>query len=153
MQAKLGAGFLLVALLWLVVGLVVPRLGLNSVSSVTLTASAYVAVALSAAWLISRWINRRVRQLAAAAAVVSRGDLTHRISRPTGHDEISELTRSFATMTDNLLRVVCEVRAVAGRVRDSSRALSDSSEEMRVRTEEIAAGSRAASMGAEEQVG
>ena len=44
MQAKLGAGFLIVALLFILVGLGVPRLDLDPAAEITLAVSSYVVL-------------------------------------------------------------------------------------------------------------
>ena len=108
MQAKLGAGFLTVALLYVLVGLLVPLLGLDATARTLLTASAYVVIGLGAAWILSSTIGRRLRSLAAAAGVISKGDLT-RLVEARGNDETADLARSFSAMTDSLLNVVLEV--------------------------------------------
>ncbi len=58
---------------------------------------------LLASWLISRGLSRPIRDLTQAMAVVGAGRLDHPIT-PSSRDEIGELARSFAGMTDNLRR-------------------------------------------------
>jgi methyl-accepting chemotaxis protein len=149
-QKKLGAGFLLVALLYLLIGLGVPRLQLNPISTITLTASSYLVIGLGAAWLISRLISRRMRTLAAAAAVIREGDLTHRLEIH-GEDEIAVVARSFEVMSERLLEIVHEVQATAGRINESAVFLSTTSQELNTSTQEIASASQAIASGAEQQ--
>jgi signal transduction histidine kinase len=52
-------------------------------------------------WLISRSLARPVSRLTGAMAVVGAGNLEHPITS-TSRDEIGELARAFAGMTDNL---------------------------------------------------
>lgn len=150
MQTKLGAGFLLVALLYLLVGLGVPRLQLNALSTVTLTASLYLVIGLGAAWLISFLLSRRMRRLAKAAAELRRGDLTQTLNT-SGHDEIAEVTRSFGVMTESLLNIVIEVQATAEAINASAETLSSSSEGLNSTTEEIATTAHEIAEGAERQ--
>jgi methyl-accepting chemotaxis protein len=150
MQAKLGAGFLTVALLHLLVGLAVPRLGLDPTARTLLLASAYVVIGLGAAWIISTVLGRRLRVLASAAGVISKGDLTRPV-QVTGRDETAELARSFSAMSDSLLNVVLEVQATSDRISSSAQALSATSDDMNATTEEIAEAARAIARGAEDQ--
>jgi signal transduction histidine kinase len=54
-----------------------------------------------ASWLISRSLARPVSELTGAMAVVGAGNLEHPITS-SSRDEIGELARAFAGMTDNL---------------------------------------------------
>jgi methyl-accepting chemotaxis protein len=152
MQAKLGAAFMLVALIYTLIGTAGPRLDLPPTVSLLLTTSSYVVVGLGAAWVLSRLLVRRLRDLADAAAGISQGDLTRRVETG-GRDETAELARSLAGMTENLLNVVVEVHATADRINASARSLSEASGEINARTEEIAGTAREIAMGAEEQAG
>jgi methyl-accepting chemotaxis protein len=151
MQAKLGAGFLVVTLLYVLVGLLVPRLDLNPVSALTVTVCSYLIIGAGAAWVLSIWIGWRLRQLASVAAVISEGDLTRKILGTRGDDEIAELSRSFAAMTESLLSLVLEVRTTAERMHDSARFLSATSQDMNARTSSIAGTTQSIALGAEEQ--
>jgi methyl-accepting chemotaxis protein len=150
MQAKLGAGFLLVAFLYILVGLALPRLGLEPAAEVTLAASSYVVLGLLAAWCISYLLSRRLRQLAKAAAQISKGDLTLQVDT-RGSDETAELARSLSVMTESLLNVVLEVQRTADRISSSAQSLSSAAGETNSATEEIAATARDIARGAESQ--
>jgi len=66
------------------------------------TIIALAAVAgLVASWLISRSLARPLNELRQAMAVVGAGDLDHLI-QPRSRDEIGELARAFAQMTEQL---------------------------------------------------
>jgi signal transduction histidine kinase len=56
---------------------------------------------LIASWLISRSLARPLNELRQAMAVVGAGDLDHVIA-PSSRDEIGELARAFAQMTERL---------------------------------------------------
>src|SRR2546429_1016668 len=60
-----------------------------------------LAAGLLASWLISRSLARPLNELRHAMAVVGAGDLDHAIE-PRSSDEIGELARSFARMTEQL---------------------------------------------------
>jgi len=60
-----------------------------------------LAAGLLGSWLISRSLARPVSQLTGAMAVVGAGNLDHPITTRS-RDEIGELARAFAGMTDNL---------------------------------------------------
>jgi methyl-accepting chemotaxis protein len=152
MQSKLGAGFLFVSLLYLLVGLGVPRLELHAAPAMILTVSLYLAIGLGAAWIFSRLISRRTRALAAAAALIREGDLTQRVET-SGNDEIAEVARSFSVMKESLTNVVLEVQATAGRINDSALSLSATSQGMNSTTSEIATTAEEIARGADEQAG
>ncbi|HET7295957.1 MAG TPA: ATP-binding protein [Gemmatimonadales bacterium] len=56
---------------------------------------------LAASWLISRSLARPLNELRQAMAVVGAGDLDRAIA-PRSHDEIGDLARAFAQMTEKL---------------------------------------------------
>src|SRR5437667_4289481 len=60
-----------------------------------------LVVGLVASWLISRSLARPISELRQAMAVVGAGDLDHAIV-PRSRDEIGELARAFARMTEQL---------------------------------------------------
>src|SRR2546422_855519 len=60
-----------------------------------------LAAGLLASWLISRSLARPLNELRHAMAVVGAGDLDHAIE-PRSSDEIGELARAFAQMTERL---------------------------------------------------
>ncbi|MEO8091039.1 MAG: ATP-binding protein [Gemmatimonadales bacterium] len=60
-----------------------------------------LAAGLLGSWLISRSLARPVSRLTGAMAVVGAGNLEHPITTDS-RDEIGELARAFAGMTDNL---------------------------------------------------
>ncbi|HJQ99204.1 MAG TPA: HAMP domain-containing protein, partial [Candidatus Polarisedimenticolaceae bacterium] len=142
MQKKLAASFLLVTALCTAVAVAVPHLQPDPFWATTLVVSLDMAIGLGGAWLVSFWVVRRIKQLAAAASVISRGDLT-RVVTVTGSDETAELARSFSAMLANLLTVLQEVRQTAEQVHDSALALSRTSHDVETATEGIADASRA----------
>ncbi len=152
MQAKLGAGFILVAFLYVLVGSLVPRLHLNPSASSLLIASCYVVIGLGAAWILSFVISKNMRELSAAAALISKGDLTIRVDT-SGTDETAELGRSLSAMTDSLLNIVLEVQTTAERINASAQSLSKASSETNIATEGIATAARDIAKGAEQQAG
>lgn len=58
---------------------------------------------LLASWVISRGLSRPIRELTQAMSIVGAGRLDHPIT-PSSRDEIGDLARSFAGMTENLRR-------------------------------------------------
>src|SRR6266852_5637382 len=60
-----------------------------------------LAAGLLASWLISRSLGRPLNELRHAMAVVGAGDLDHAIE-PRSSDEIGDLARAFAQMTERL---------------------------------------------------
>jgi len=149
-QTKLGAGFLLVALLYVTVGLAVPRFGFEPLPEIILTVSSYLVIGLSAAWLFSNRITRRMRDLAAAAAEIREGDLTRTLDT-SGNDEIADVASAFAVMADSLVHVVHEVQRAAVEIHSSAESLAQASEEMDGMATEIAGAAQEIARGAESQ--
>ena len=149
-QTKLGAGFLVVALFYVVVGISIPRLELSPIPEIVATASSYLLIGLAAAWWFSRRINRRMRALAAAAAEIRRGDLTQPIDTH-GDDEIAELAIAFSVMTEGLLHVVHEVQRATDGIHNTAQSLADASDGMHATTSEIAQATQDIARGAETQ--
>ena len=150
MQKKLAASFLLVTALCTAVAVAVPYLQPDPFWGTTLVVSLDMAIGLGGAWLVSWLVVRRLQQLAAAASVISRGDLT-RVVAVSGNDETAELARSFSTMLASLLTVLQEVRQTAEQVHDTALALSRTSHDVEAATEGIADASRSIARGAEVQ--
>ena len=150
MQTKLGAGFILVALLYLLVGLSVPRLELPVVASTMLTASLYLVTGLGAAWFLSRRINRRLRNLARIAVLIRDGDLTQTVPAE-GDDEIAELGQTLQVMSESLRKIVVEVQVTSGRINDSAVQLLHSSESVTRASNDIAESTGMVAHGAVEQ--
>jgi methyl-accepting chemotaxis protein len=149
-QKKLAASFLLVTFLCTVVAVGVPRIQDDPVWATALVVSLDMAIGLGGAWLVSWLVVRRLKDLAAAAAVISRGDLTQVVAID-GADETAELARSFGTMLANLLIVLKEVRATADRIHDSAAELSETSDSVNAATDGIAEATRAIARGADVQ--
>lgn len=59
-------------------------------------------VALGLAWLVAGRVLRPVRDVIAAAKMITDTDLARRIPTPSGNDEIAELTSTFNAMLDRL---------------------------------------------------
>ena len=149
-QKKLAASFLLVSFLCTVVAVAVPRLQPDPVWSPALMVCLDLAIGLGGAWLVSWLVVRRIRELASAASVISKGDLTQAVA-VEGADETAELARSFSTMVVNLLSVLKEVRAGAESIHDSARSLSRTSSDVNTATEGIAEAAHAIARGADSQ--
>ncbi len=150
MQAKLGAGFLTVAVLFIVVGQVIAPLPLTPAFHITLLAASYVTISLGAAWVLSYVVARRLRGLADAASEIAKGDLTVRLDTE-GDDESADLARSLSGMTTGLLTLVREVQGTAERIHASACSLSGTSGEINVSTAEIATTTRDIARGVEAQ--
>jgi methyl-accepting chemotaxis protein len=149
-QKKLAASFLLVTFLCTAVAVAVPRLQQDPVWSTTLVVCLDLALGLGSAWLVSWWVVRRLKALAAAASVISQGDLT-RVVDVQGTDETAELARSFSAMLANLLNVLKEVRGTAEQVYDSALSLSKTTEDVNAATDGIADAARSIARGADAQ--
>lgn len=77
-----------------------------------------MGAAVLLAWLIAGRITAPVRRLAADAAALGRGDLTHR-THAAGRDEVSVLARVFNRMAEDVERHVADLRASHLREQDA----------------------------------
>ena len=150
MQKKLAAGFLLVAALYLVVHVTVSRAQPDPFWNTVLVVCVDVVIGLGAAWIASRLLTRRIRELVAATSLISGGDLTRRVDT-RGEDETADLARSFTSMLESLLNIVLQVQTTAERIQESARALSTNAEEMNAATAGIALAAESIARGADEQ--
>ena len=98
--------------------------------------STEILIGLIAAVVLSKLFTRQLSDLAAAATVISRGDLTRRVEM-RGKDEVGHLAGSFNTMTQSLFKIVTEARTVSGQIFESAQSLSATAEEMNATTQEI----------------
>lgn len=104
-------------------------------------------LAMAIIWLIIK----PVRELGAAAARISEGDLTHR-AMIHGKDEIGRLGNSFNAMSDSLRHLLTEVQDVSMQVAASSQELTASAEQTSKATEQIAESIQEVAEGATRQV-
>jgi methyl-accepting chemotaxis protein len=149
-QKKLAASFLLVTFLCTAVAMGVPRLRPDPVWGAALVVCLDMAIGLGGAWLVSWLVVRRIRELATAASLISRGDLTQAVD-VEGGDETAELARSFSTMLVNLLSVLTEVEHGAEKLYSSALSLSRTSEEVNAATSGIAEAAQTIARGADSQ--
>jgi len=107
-----------------------------------------VLIGLVAAVVLSKYFTKNLLDLAAASAVISRGDLTRKVE-VRSQDEVGDVARSFNAMLQNLLTIVTEVRSVSGQIFESAQSLSATAEEMNATTEEISSTMQNIAKGAE----
>ncbi len=152
MQVKLGISFLVVAALILLVDRAVATVvdDQNLISTSIALVLAEVVVATSAAWILSYFLTRQIRQLVSASSVISQGDLTRKVELKS-RDEIGQLAHSFNAMLTSILNIALEVRITSDQIYQSAQALSSTAANMNARTEEIAAASQGIAHGAETQ--
>lgn len=96
-----------------------------------------VLLALGLGWLITRSITLPMKQARTAAQRVADGDLTTEF-RPDGKDETAELVRALASMRDNFVAIVKDVRANAEGVATASAEISQGNNDLSGRTEQQA---------------
>ncbi len=82
-----------------------------------------VALGLLASWLISRGLARPIRELTGAMAVVGSGRLDHPVIA-TSRDEIGDLARAFAGMTDSLRQNVDQLEQTQAQLVQSEKLAS-----------------------------
>jgi len=149
-QKKLAASFLLVTFLCTAVAVAVPRLQPDPLWGAALVVCLDLAIGLGGAWLVSWLVVRRIKELAAATALISRGDLTQAVN-VDGTDETAELARSFSTMLVSLLAVLREVESGAEQIYSSAVTLSTTTEDVNAATKGIAEAASTIARGADAQ--
>lgn len=152
MQFKLAISFLVVAVLILLVNSAFGRIADDQnwqFSAFGLVCADFL-VACLAAWILSRFLTRQIRQLVAAASVISQGDLTRKVETRS-NDEIGQLGKSFNAMVASLLNIAYEVRITSDLIYRSAQELSSTAGTMNARTQEIASASQGIARGAETQ--
>jgi signal transduction histidine kinase len=82
-----------------------------------------LAVGLVASWLISRGLSRPIRELTGAMAIVGSGRLDHPVNA-TSRDEIGELARAFAGMTESLRQNVAKLERTQAQLVQSEKLAS-----------------------------
>lgn len=87
----------------------------------------FVALTLLLMEVLSRWLSRPLRDLAASASAFAAGDHTARVS-PSGSSETRALAEAFNAMGDEVQQVVVELKEEERR---KSRFVSDVSHELR----------------------
>ncbi|MFI7489874.1 sensor histidine kinase [Micromonospora echinaurantiaca] len=90
---------------------------------------------VAVAWPVSAWVLRPVRELDAASARISRGDLTIRADAEAGPVELRRLAGSFNTMMDAVENAVQRQRAF---VSDASHQLRNPLTSLRLAVESLA---------------
>ncbi len=138
MQTKLGASFLVVSLIFVLIGIGVPHLDLAVWPSTLVSAGLYVTVGLLASWWLARRFSTRLLRLAAAADEIRAGDLTRPIEVEVEDDESGVVARAMVTMRHGLVEIIAEVRQTADRIGESARSLTEVSAQITAATTEIA---------------
>ena len=148
MRLKLGLAFLVTTFLFMVTGFIFTPPGVYDFWDLVGYVSAQVLIGLAAAVVLSKYFTRNLLDLAAASAVISRGDLTRKID-VLSDDEVGHVARSFNTMLQSLLNIVTEVRSVSAQIFESAQSLSATAQEMNATTEEISSTMQNIAKGAE----
>jgi methyl-accepting chemotaxis protein len=99
---------------------------------------AVFVVAMAGAFWLARRISRPLADLAAAADAIAAGDLTQRNLTSNGNDEVTDLVKSFSTMTVNLRELVQQVAKAAEQLASSSEQLTASAEQCSESTGQVA---------------
>ncbi len=136
MRLKLALAFLIVTFAFVITHFMFTPPRFYSFWTLVGYISTEILIGLIAAVVLSKLFTRKLTELAAAATVMSRGDLTQRVEM-RGKDEVGDLACSFNTMTQSLYKVVTEARAVSGQIFESAQSLSATAEEMNATTQEI----------------
>lgn len=115
--------------------------GLNKLiySNLILVIVSIILFVLTLSYLVNRRVVNPLRVLAETANKVAAGDLRNIGTKYVSNDEIGQLSAAFATMSDNLRRLMLQVM-------QSSEQLASSSEELTASAEQSAQGATQAAM-------
>jgi methyl-accepting chemotaxis protein len=111
---------------------------------------AVLAAALLCGYVFAHILVKPVRQLAAAAEEIKRGDLTAEVAG-SGKDEVGRLARAFGDMTASLRTVIGQIHSGADGVQAAADAISGSAAAGIQGAAQIAAAAQKLSAGAEHQ--
>ena len=151
MRRKLAVSFVAVAVVAGLSNFLIVALFKDSAASTAVgLAAADALIGVLAGLLLSRYLTRHLKDLAAATSEMSKGDLSRKVEVATG-DEIEELATSFNAMLGSLSKVVTEVKSSAEQIHSSARALSSTADQMNASTEEISSTVQSIARGAETQ--
>ena len=114
--------------------------GVSQQVSLMLLVAAILATlfAVWVGWIISRSITRPVAQAVSLAESVAAGDLTRRV-HVQGRDELAKLLGSLNGMSENLARIVSDVRSSSENVATGSTQIAAGTIDLSQRTEQQAA--------------
>jgi methyl-accepting chemotaxis protein len=153
MRVKLALSFMLVGLAFILISVFFNQLYPHRpLPALVAEICLYILVGLLAPMILSGYFTKNIRELVELAAVISRGDLTHKVEIRSD-DEVGELANSFNSMLSSMLNIVAEVKAHSEEIFRSAQSLSGTSEEMNASTEEISSTIQTIAQGAEAQAG
>ncbi len=99
-----------------------------------LLSAAGIAFAVVFSAVLIRGISRALQQAAAVSNAIAAGDLSGRVDA-AGRDEISRMLGSLATMKDNLVRIVGQIRQGSQGVAAASAEIAQGNQDLSSRTE------------------
>ena len=101
-----------------------------------------IGLALAMTIVLTRSICRSIvdglNQAIRLAQAIARGDITQDVAPPAGRDEVGLLMRALADMTQNLRRMVGQVRDSAHRMDEAAGEIAAGNRELSARTEQAA---------------
>jgi methyl-accepting chemotaxis protein len=135
--AAIDAQFSLVHAAFDELGLLLGQRASRSFHSLLLTSLVMLAVGGLGCWMLvalARGIERSVKEAAAAAAALARGDLTHRVQAQAG-DEIGQMARAVGDAMLHLRELIGGVRNRVDSVALASQQIAAGNQELSSRTE------------------
>ncbi len=150
---KFTVGFIIVVGSIMLLGFLVPRLGIPVESQQWVTVLGAILVGSILGWVFSRAFSANIRQLKEAAERISHGDLSRAVHLPRTllPDETTDLADSLDRVTDSLRELVGYIRASSLKVAESSQGLSATSEQMTASAHEVTGAVEQISRGVETQ--
>ena len=129
--------------------------GLNKLmySNLVLVIVSIILFVLALSYLVNRRVVNPLRALAETASKVAAGDLRNIGTKYVSNDEIGQLNAAFATMSDNLRRLMLQVTQSSEHLASSSEELTASAEQAAQGATQTAASITAVAAGTERQTG
>jgi methyl-accepting chemotaxis protein len=109
-------------------------------------------LACIATFFVTRRISRPLRQVVESAQTIAKGDLRIQTIQYDSNDEIGDMLKAFAMMTDNLRNVISQVAKAAEQVAAASEELTASSEQSAQAAGQVAETVTNVAMGAANQL-
>lgn len=94
-----------------------------------------IAVAVAAAWIIKRQLEKRLDAAISVASGIADGNLSQRIDED-GKDEVAVLLSAMSNMQTQLRQMMGEIKQAAGELNSSSQSVSSTAEELSATSQE-----------------
>ncbi|MEW5764430.1 MAG: methyl-accepting chemotaxis protein [Acidobacteriota bacterium] len=152
MKLKIGLAFIIIVFVPLVFGIFLDTMtAVGQWQGMWLKIFAGILVAAFSALVVTRFLTRRLTDLAEVSQRLAEGDLSQQVAFE-GSDEVGLLARSLKTVVTNLREIVRQVQDSTALMYDAVQNLTVSTTEVTASTAEVAGNIQNIAKGAETQV-